>query len=207
MPVKKKFAIVAIVAFFDVKGRDAMKKFTLGVFITAVLTLTAFMFTVPASAAAKESGIEGLWVTVPTWPEKYDDEELKIEKSGEVSYWRNMNSLLFLTVNRWKSSSAGDADAVKEAVAKKLKVKASSIKIEQTGELSEKYSYPTYYLAFSSGANEDSSERYGLFIAANEWDFYLDVAADADYVGGYRDEEFDMNILDNWFSNLKIVEN
>jgi len=180
-----------------------MKKILCGALILVVMLFAALLTSVPAAEAKGDADVEGLWLTVATWPEKYDDEELRIEKSGEVSYFRNLNSLMFLTVNRWKPSSAGDADAVKKTVAKKLNIKASSIKIEQYEDFIEKHYYPAYRLNFSSGSNEDGNGRWGLFISTEWWDFYLDVTADADYVGGYRDEEFDPAMIDGWFSNLE----
>jgi hypothetical protein len=171
------------------------------------MVFTALVTLIPAAEAKGDADVEGLWLTVTTWPEKYDDEELTIEESGEVSCWRNLNSLLFLTVNRWKSAGETDPEAIKKIVAERLDVRASSIKISQDEELSAKYTCPAYRLKFTTGSNEDSNERHGLFIGTDTWDFYLDVTADADYAGGYRDEEFDPKWIDDWFSNLKMVEN
>jgi len=199
-----------------------MKKFFCGVAVLSLLVFAACSSTEVATPAtqdespasgekpsenkAKSPDVEGLWINVATWPEKFDGEELKKGDAGEVSYWRNLNSLMFLTVNRWTSSGSANADTVKETVAKKLNIDAASIKISQDEKLSAKYTYPVWRLEFSSGANEDSNERWGLFLGTDSWDFYLDVTADADFVGGYQDEEFDPKLVDNWFSNLELVD-
>lgn len=160
-----------------------------------------------AQAAQDDSGIKGLWITAPGFVKQSEFVDVDDKNpDGPASYTRSMNGgSLFMTIERLEPIEYGE-DAIKAEIPKWMQGGVSDLKVWQDEDLSALYTYPAFRADYTFGSNEDTTIAHELIIYTDPFTFRVSVTIDADYAGGYTDDEFDPKWIDEWFSGLEMRE-
>lgn len=156
-----------------------------------------------------DSAVKGLWLTVPSFIKVSEFSDLEFDApGGPASYTRSLTSgSLWMTIERLESIEYGE-DAIKAAIIEWEGEygMVSNLKVWADEKLSELYTYPVFRADYTTGANEDTSDNHALIMYTDPFTFRINILVDADYAGGYTDDEFDPKWIDSWFSGIEIRE-
>jgi hypothetical protein len=187
-----------------------MRKFNFAVAGIFVLALASALFAAPARAA-DDNEVKGLWLEIPGLPEASSTSfNVQSGGEGEAYFERVLDDGLFVVSiervyaeNRATGDAWGPGDTAKlavrlESLRKEIEVAEDDIDVTESDEdFAEIFSYPVSTAIYATGENEDARGNHDIFIFTDDWVFRVHMSFSADY---------DVDKLDDWFENMKIVE-
>ena len=155
-------------------------------------------------ALRADSGVEGLWLRIPDFPDDAEVIEFTADDDGEVTFIRALDDgALVLGIYRTPAGDETTPEKVKESIAESVKDSggdADDIEFDAGAEdFAELLSYPCMTAEYEIGENEEA-KRFGMIaVFTDDHVFLLQAVVAADRFDEYSDR------IEEWFSHMKLV--
>jgi hypothetical protein len=156
-------------------------------------------------ALRADSGVEGLWLRIPDFPDDAEVIEFTADDGGEVTYIRALDDgALVLGIYRTPAGDETTPEKVKESIVKSVKDSggdADDIEFDAGAEdFAELLSYPCMTAEYKIGEDEDAKRVAILGVFTDDYVFLVQAAGAADTFGEYSDRS------EEWFTHMKLVD-